>query len=221
MGLNIDQKHLIIDKSGWDPFTFIFQKTNDILTPGKIHEFLEKCGAIDVVTLEAVQAGEYLHSYAPNLFSGVTSIVGSGVAASKIETLSFNIDGTLTSNHILRSSNEVKIISASDFYSKTVSENQFSEPVLIRMGQVAKAQEIQQPLWESSIHWKSVSNSPADLSVVQLNRDFSKIGIKNVIRPVLYPPTGRIGGHCVVPNAKILRKYLKSKAIDLILNYDL
>jgi hypothetical protein len=26
----------------------------------------------------------------------------------------------------------------------------------------------------------------------------------NVIRPVLYAPSGKIGGHCVVPNAKIL-----------------
>jgi len=53
------------------------------------------------------------------------------------------------------------------------------------------------------------------------NDGYAKIGKKNVVRPVLYPPTGKIGGHCVVPNAKILRKYLKSKAIDLILDYDL
>lgn len=182
MELNIKQKYLIIDKSGWDPFAFVFDpKNKSILTPEKISEFLKKCGTSDVVTLEAVQAGEYLHSYAPNLFSGATSVIGSGMSVDKIETFSFNSDGTLTSNHILRSANEVKIISASDFYSKTVSENQFADSVLIKMEQVAKVQEIQQPLWESSIHWDSVSNSPADLSVIQLNRDLSKIGFENVI----------------------------------------
>ncbi len=182
MELNTDQKHLIIDKSGWDPFAFIFDpKNKNILTPEKIHEFLEKCGAVGVVTLEAVQAGEYLHSYKPNLFSGITSAAGCGVAANKIENLSFNSDGTLTSSHILRSGNDVKIISASGFYSRTVAENQLSGTALIKIGQVAKIQELQQPLWESSTHWRSVSNSQSDLSVIQLNRDLAKIGFINAI----------------------------------------
>lgn len=52
------------------------------------------------------------------------------------------------------------------------------------------------------------------------NEGYAKLGKHNVIRPVLYPPQGPIGGHCVVPNAKLLKKYITSKAIDLILEYD-
>jgi len=52
------------------------------------------------------------------------------------------------------------------------------------------------------------------------NEGYKKIGKKNVIRPVLYPPKGGITGHCVIPNAKILRKGFKSRALDLILDYD-
>lgn len=38
-------------------------------------------------------------------------------------------------------------------------------------------------------------------------------------RPVLYP-TSKIGGHCVVPNANILKKYMNSLLIDGILKYE-
>ena len=52
------------------------------------------------------------------------------------------------------------------------------------------------------------------------NEGYIKLGKTNVVRPVLFPPDGPIGGHCVLPNAKILKKLYKSKAIDLILEYD-
>lgn len=52
------------------------------------------------------------------------------------------------------------------------------------------------------------------------NSGYKKLGMDNVIRPVLRPPEGFIGGHCVIPNAKILKKYLSSRAIDFILSYD-
>ncbi len=51
------------------------------------------------------------------------------------------------------------------------------------------------------------------------NDGYKKLGKHNVIRPVLIPPQGYIGGHCLIPNAKLLEKYFKSKAIDLILEY--
>ncbi len=52
------------------------------------------------------------------------------------------------------------------------------------------------------------------------NDGYLKLGNKNVIRPVLYYPRGKIGGHCVVPNALILRKLFRSEAFNLILKYD-
>jgi len=51
------------------------------------------------------------------------------------------------------------------------------------------------------------------------NEGYVKLGKLNVIRPVLYPPKRGIGGHCLVPNTKILKKYFKSQALNLILKY--
>ncbi len=51
------------------------------------------------------------------------------------------------------------------------------------------------------------------------NEGYTKLGKKNVVRPVLYPPKGGIGGHCLIENTEILKKYYNSKALDLILKY--
>lgn len=52
------------------------------------------------------------------------------------------------------------------------------------------------------------------------NEGYTKLKKTNVIRPVLKAPQGGIGGHCVVPNAKILANNFKSKVLDLILEYE-
>jgi UDP-N-acetyl-D-mannosaminuronate dehydrogenase len=52
------------------------------------------------------------------------------------------------------------------------------------------------------------------------NEGYVQLGKPNVVRPVLYPPEGGIGGHCVIPNAKILKKNYPSKALDLILEHE-
>ena len=51
------------------------------------------------------------------------------------------------------------------------------------------------------------------------NEGYTKLGKKNVIRPVLYPPEGGIGGHCVIPNADILAKFFESDMFDFIMQY--
>jgi len=51
------------------------------------------------------------------------------------------------------------------------------------------------------------------------NEGYTQLGKSNVVRPVLYG-TKKIGGHCVVPNAKILKDYLNSETIDMILKYE-
>lgn len=52
------------------------------------------------------------------------------------------------------------------------------------------------------------------------NEGYKKLGKHNVIRPVLYPPKAHIAGHCIIPNAKMLKQHLNSKALDLILDYE-
>lgn len=51
------------------------------------------------------------------------------------------------------------------------------------------------------------------------NQGYKKLGKPNVIRPVLYAPKKEISGHCLIENTKILKKYFKSQALDLILKY--
>lgn len=51
------------------------------------------------------------------------------------------------------------------------------------------------------------------------NEGYKSLGKENVVRPVLYS-SGKIGGHCVIPNAKILNKHMKSELIDGILKYE-
>lgn len=51
------------------------------------------------------------------------------------------------------------------------------------------------------------------------NEGYTKLGMSNVVRPILYPPKGEIGGHCIQPNAKILKQIYKSEALDLIFKY--
>lgn len=54
---------------------------------------------------------------------------------------------------------------------------------------------------------------------ITYNKGYKRLGKKNVVRPVLYPPKGGITGHCLIPNAEILEKQFKSCALDLILSY--
>ena len=48
---------------------------------------------------------------------------------------------------------------------------------------------------------------------------YAKLGKTNVARPYLFPPTGKLGGHCVLPNAKLLKEDYDSLALDMILKY--
>ncbi|MFA7245501.1 MAG: hypothetical protein WC070_05015 [Candidatus Magasanikbacteria bacterium] len=46
------------------------------------------------------------------------------------------------------------------------------------------------------------------------NDGYKKLKKENVIRPVLFPPKdGKIGGHCIMPNAQILKKIFGDDAI--------
>lgn len=49
------------------------------------------------------------------------------------------------------------------------------------------------------------------------NRGYRRLKMRKVNRPTLFPPKGKIGGNCVVPNAKLLQKSLDSELIQSIL----
>jgi len=49
------------------------------------------------------------------------------------------------------------------------------------------------------------------------NRGYRRLKMRKVNRPTLFPPKGKIGGNCVIPNAKLLQKSLDSDLIKSIL----
>src|SRR3989344_8914510 len=60
-------------------------------------------------------------------------------------------------------------------------------------------------------------NADFEQAVTRVNETYNdgcKISNPTVVRPVLYP--GFIGGHCVMPNIGILKKYIKSDFLDTI-----
>jgi len=50
----------------------------------------------------------------------------------------------------------------------------------------------------------------------QYNEGYKKLGMDNVIRPVLYPPKEKIFGHCIAQNTEIIEKNYPSPFIDMI-----
>lgn len=177
MFLDTNKKYLIIDKSGWDPFNFaLSKKSKNALNINKIDEFFRKCHTTPLITKEAFEAGEFTdHSYNHNLFSGVITTTTSGINSNGIGTVSFNTDGTLTSN-TLQFNNRVEIISITDVFSETISLHEQSKSLINNEG-FLQYKKTQKTLWETSKYWGSVSKSMPDLSVVYTNRQFQKINL--------------------------------------------
>ena len=51
------------------------------------------------------------------------------------------------------------------------------------------------------------------------NEGYNKLGMGHVTRPVLYPPD-KIGGHCIIPNTKLLKDSFDNSILDLILKWE-
>tara|TARA_A100000171_G_scaffold34350_1_gene32796 strand:- start:1883 stop:2620 length:738 start_codon:yes stop_codon:yes gene_type:complete len=51
----------------------------------------------------------------------------------------------------------------------------------------------------------------------EYNRGYNLMNKSNVIRPVLKSPKGKIGGHCIIKNAEIIKDYFDSKIVDYVL----
>lgn len=49
------------------------------------------------------------------------------------------------------------------------------------------------------------------------NEGYTKLGKKQFVRPVLYPPQNGKPKHCIVPNAAILNEYYQSPVFELLL----
>ena len=77
-----------------------------------------------------------------------------------------------------------------------------------------------QKLWETTQYgwfiilekeiykWCQKNNLDFDIIYNQANKTYnegySKLGMKNVIRPILKQANGKIGGHCIIPNCELL-----------------
>ncbi len=51
----------------------------------------------------------------------------------------------------------------------------------------------------------------------EYNKGYGLMGKSNVIRPVLKSPKGKIGGHCIIENAEMIKDYFNSDIIDYVL----
>jgi UDP-N-acetyl-D-mannosaminuronate dehydrogenase len=51
------------------------------------------------------------------------------------------------------------------------------------------------------------------------NTGYQKLNQLNVVRPTLYPPGSKIGGHCILQNLEILKNFHSSEAFSLIDKY--
>jgi UDP-N-acetyl-D-mannosaminuronate dehydrogenase len=64
---------------------------------------------------------------------------------------------------------------------------------------------------------------PFDSAVTNWNKTYNdgykKLGMDEVVRPILYPPGKTIGGHCIIPNAEILNSVVDSSFIDQVLSF--
>lgn len=52
------------------------------------------------------------------------------------------------------------------------------------------------------------------------NKLYSDMGLFGFSRYILYPPDGEIGGHCIVPNAKMLNEQLPNELLDKIIEME-
>lgn len=75
--------------------------------------------------------------------------------------------------------------------------------------------EMQKLCSENGLDFKDVMNDWNE----GYNKGYIELGMGNVVRPNLYPPSGSIGGHCIVPNARLMSKFFNSEVLDLILKY--
>lgn len=50
------------------------------------------------------------------------------------------------------------------------------------------------------------------------NEGYKSLKQYNVVRPTLYPPRGKIGGTCIIPNAKLLKLNGEDKFINILLD---
>ena len=65
------------------------------------------------------------------------------------------------------------------------------------------------------------NNIPFEQVMTEWNTEYNKgykfMGKSNVIRPVLRSPNGKIGGHCIIKNAELIKDYFNSEIIDYVL----
>lgn len=65
------------------------------------------------------------------------------------------------------------------------------------------------------------NNLPFEQVMTEWNTEYNKgytlMGKPNVVRPILSSPKGKIGGHCIIKNAEIIKDYFKSDIVKYIL----
>lgn len=52
------------------------------------------------------------------------------------------------------------------------------------------------------------------------NLGYRQMGMESKVRPIIYPPQGKIGGHCIVQNAQLIPQKERTPLIDMLARFN-
>ena len=133
----------------------------------------------------------------PNLFEGLKTFVkvvgGGGDADAKDHLESLGLKVEVYQNSV---ATEVAKLLDTSYYGVCIAWHDYAKKICDLWGVDFE---------DAQTHYNSTYNS-----------GYTELGKPNVVRPILTAPHGPIGGHCVVPNAEMLRDVLDSKLLESI-----
>lgn len=133
----------------------------------------------------------------PNLFEGLKTFVkvvgGGGYEDAKDHLESLGLEVEVYQNSV---ATEVAKLMDTSYYGVCIAWHDYAKKICDLWG--VDFEDVQ-------THYNSTYNS-----------GYTQLGKPNVVRPILTAPQGPIGGHCVVPNAELLRDVLDSKLLESI-----
>lgn len=196
--MNCDFLHICIPHS--DEFDSIVQDYLDTLSPDItiIHSTVAP-GTCEKLGMDYRIVHSPVRGVHPNLFEGVMTFnkVVAGNSAHKVAQ-HFEQLGMTTSIYDNSTTSEVAKLLSTTYYGVCIAFHDYARKVCEATGA-----NFEQAMTE----WNK-----------DYNAGYTELGMDHVVRPVLYPPEGSIGGHCVTPNTEILKEILDTHITQAVLN---
>tara|TARA_Y100001963_G_scaffold34083_1_gene47252 strand:+ start:1153 stop:1890 length:738 start_codon:yes stop_codon:yes gene_type:complete len=139
----------------------------------------------------------------PNLYKGLKTFV-------KYIGSDYRICGEKANEHLTELGLKTKVVerSATTELAKLMSTSYYGVVIAWHQEMKDMCDYYNVDFEDAATHWNTT-----------YNEGYTELGSPQFVRPVLYPPGKKIGGHCVTPNADLLKTEFESDALDLILKY--